>query len=69
VDADLGKRDSATPIIVASELGNAEVVRAICTLARSKKSADTAMYNGVTPLYKACEHGHFEIVKILIEDA
>ena len=53
----------ATPLIIASENGHAEVVKLLLAAGADK---DKAMHGGTTPLYIASFNGHAEVVKLLL---
>ena len=54
----------ATPMIIAVETDDEQVIRLIASLGGDVNMTD---YYGVTPLYKAVEHSHVTSVKTLLE--
>ena len=54
----------ATPLFVAAEKGDLEVVRLLVESGANKDQGTTG--KGATPLYIAARNGHLEVVRLLV---
>eukprot|EP00090_Calanus_glacialis_P016207 TRINITY_DN25430_c0_g1_i1.p1 TRINITY_DN25430_c0_g1~~TRINITY_DN25430_c0_g1_i1.p1 ORF type:complete len:422 (-),score=115.12 TRINITY_DN25430_c0_g1_i1:289-1554(-) len=57
------RRDGATPLWIAAQMGHEDCVR---LMLRGGADVDLARADGATPLFKACHKGHEEVVKEIL---
>lgn len=62
-DVNVKGKNNVTPLILASQKGNLDIVR---VLLNSGARIDDIMTDGRTALLMACKNGHIEVVKLLL---
>ena len=60
-DKNKAMNDGTTPLVLASQEGQLEMV---CLLLEANAEKDKAMNDGVTPLIVAAEDGHLDVVRL-----
>lgn len=63
-NADVRRNDGATPLWIASQMGNDHIVK---VLLQNGAYVDTVRNDGATPLFKASHKGHHAVVHELLK--